>query len=96
VDSLLRAVCQIIFHHHVQAIIVSIDQCAESALGNREYFLNRCNRLVLPGLSNAADHLPRKPDPAAASLVEQAVKATWRGRSVNIGSPAALAPSARQ
>jgi hypothetical protein len=28
-------------YHHVQAIIVSIDQYAESALGNREYFLNR-------------------------------------------------------
>jgi hypothetical protein len=26
---------------HVQAIIVSIDQYAESALGNRNYFLNR-------------------------------------------------------
>jgi len=28
-------------YHHVQAIIVAIDQCAEKALGNREYFLNR-------------------------------------------------------
>jgi hypothetical protein len=28
-------------YHHVQAIIVSIDQYAESALGNRNYFLNR-------------------------------------------------------
>jgi hypothetical protein len=26
---------------HVQAIIVAIDQYAEAALGNREYFLNR-------------------------------------------------------
>ena len=26
---------------HVQAIIVSIDQYAEKALGNRDYFLNR-------------------------------------------------------
>jgi hypothetical protein len=25
-------------YHHVQAIIVSIDQYAESALGNRAYF----------------------------------------------------------
>jgi hypothetical protein len=53
----------------------------------------RRNRLVLPGLSNAADHMPSKPDPPTAPLVEQAGKATWRGRSVNIGSPAALAPS---
>jgi hypothetical protein len=28
-------------HAHVQAIIVSIDQYAEAALGNREYFLNK-------------------------------------------------------
>jgi hypothetical protein len=28
-------------YHHVQAIIVSIDQYAEAALGNRDYFLNR-------------------------------------------------------
>jgi hypothetical protein len=28
-------------YHHVQAIIVSIDQYAESALGNRNYFLNK-------------------------------------------------------
>jgi hypothetical protein len=53
----------------------------------------RRNRLVLPGLSNAADHMPSKPDPPTAPLVEQPGKATWRGRSVNIGSPAALAPS---
>jgi hypothetical protein len=53
----------------------------------------RRNRLVLPGFSNAADHMPSKPDPPTAPLVEQPGKATWRGRSVNIGSPAALAPS---
>jgi hypothetical protein len=28
-------------HQHVQAIIVSIDQYAESALGNRDFFLNK-------------------------------------------------------
>jgi hypothetical protein len=28
-------------YQHVQAVIVSIDQYAESALGNREYFLNK-------------------------------------------------------
>ena len=28
-------------HQHVQAIIVSIDQYAERALGNRDYFLNK-------------------------------------------------------
>ena len=28
-------------YHHVQAIIVAIDQYAETALGNRAYFLNK-------------------------------------------------------
>jgi hypothetical protein len=28
-------------YQHVQAIIVAIDQYAEKAIGNREYFLNR-------------------------------------------------------
>lgn len=28
-------------YQHIQAIIVAIDQYAESALGNRSYFLNR-------------------------------------------------------
>lgn len=28
-------------HAHVQAIIVAIDQYAETALGNRDYFLNK-------------------------------------------------------
>jgi hypothetical protein len=53
----------------------------------------RRNRLVLPGLSNAADRLPSKPDPPTAPLVEQAGKATWRGRSIDIGSSSAMAPS---
>jgi hypothetical protein len=30
---------------HVRAIIVAIDQYAEAALGNREYFLNRPYRI---------------------------------------------------
>jgi hypothetical protein len=28
-------------YQHVQAIIISIDQYAEAALGNREFFLNK-------------------------------------------------------
>jgi hypothetical protein len=28
-------------YHHVQAIMLSIDQYAESALGNREFFWNK-------------------------------------------------------
>jgi hypothetical protein len=32
-------------YHHVQANIVAIDQSAESALGNRQYFLNRPHSL---------------------------------------------------
>ena len=32
-------------YQHVQAVIVSIDQYAEAALGNREYFLNKPHRI---------------------------------------------------
>ncbi len=35
-------------YHHVQAIIVSIDQYAEAATGNREYFLNNRTRSAAP------------------------------------------------
>ncbi len=28
-------------YHHVQTIIVAVDQHAEAALGNREFFLNK-------------------------------------------------------
>jgi len=33
-------------YQHVQAIIVAIDQYAEAATGNREFFLNRPPNLV--------------------------------------------------
>jgi hypothetical protein len=42
-------------YHHVQAIIVSIDQYAESALGNREYFLNRPHSI---GPNRKGDNVP--------------------------------------
>ena len=32
-------------YQHVQAIIVAIDQYAEAALGNREFFLNKPHRI---------------------------------------------------
>ena len=32
-------------YQHVQAIIVAIDQYAEAALGNREFFLNKSHRI---------------------------------------------------
>jgi len=34
----------------------------------------RGNRLVLPGLSNAADHMPSKPDPPTAVCAENLVR----------------------
>jgi hypothetical protein len=41
-------------YHHVQAIIVSIDQYAEAALGNREYFLNKPHGMG----GGRNDHIP--------------------------------------
>jgi hypothetical protein len=40
-------------YQHVQAIIVSIDQYAETALGNREYFLNKPY-----GIGGMKDNIP--------------------------------------
>lgn len=36
-----RATCEGHCFQHVQAIVVAIDQYAEKALGNRDYFLNK-------------------------------------------------------
>jgi hypothetical protein len=41
-------------YQHVQAIIVSIDQYAEAALGNRDYFLNKPHRIG----GGRNDHVP--------------------------------------
>jgi hypothetical protein len=40
-------------YHHVQAIIVAIDQYAEKALGNREFFLNKPH-----SISGGSDDIP--------------------------------------
>ena len=38
----------------------------------------RRNRLVLPGLSNAADHMPSKPDPPTGPVcTEKVVRFDW-------------------
>ena len=42
-------------YQHVQAIIVSIDQYAEAALGNRDYFLSKPQSI---GGSSRGDHVP--------------------------------------
>jgi hypothetical protein len=41
-------------YQHVQAIIVSIDQYAEAAFGNRDYFLNRPQSIG----GGRKDHVP--------------------------------------
>ena len=43
-------------HQHVQAINVAIDQYAEKALGNRDYFLNKpyCNG------GSRSDNVPKR------------------------------------
>jgi hypothetical protein len=45
----------------------------------------------LPGVVDGSGYVG--PDPPTAPLVEQAGKATWRGRSIDIGSSSAIAPS---
>jgi hypothetical protein len=45
----------------------------------------------LPGVVDGSGYVG--PDPPTAPLVEQAGKAIWRGRSIDIGSSSAMAPS---
>jgi hypothetical protein len=40
-------------YHHVQAVMVAIDQYAEAATGNREYFLNKPHSIG--GTRNSGD-----------------------------------------
>jgi len=40
-------------YHHVQAIMLAIDQYAETALGNREFFLNKPH-----GIGGKNDKIP--------------------------------------
>jgi hypothetical protein len=41
-DTLRRkATRESAYYHHVQAIVMAIDQYAEAACGNRAYFMNR-------------------------------------------------------
>lgn len=42
-------------YFHIQAITVAIDQYAEKALGNREYFLNKPIALVVAGATTSPD-----------------------------------------
>ena len=42
-------------YQHVQAIIVSIDQYAEKALGNRDYFLNKPHSVGPQNIDEAED-----------------------------------------
>jgi hypothetical protein len=42
-------------YQHVQAIMLAIDQYAESALGNREYFWNKPHSI---GSSRKSDNIP--------------------------------------
>jgi hypothetical protein len=41
VGFLFRQLRDVVGRVHVQAIIVAVDQYAEKALGNRDYFLNK-------------------------------------------------------
>jgi hypothetical protein len=45
----------------------------------------------LPGVADGSGYVG--PDPPTAPLVKQTGKATWRGRSIDIGSSTAIAPS---
>jgi hypothetical protein len=60
-------------YHHVQAIMVAIDQYAEAATGNREYFLNKPHSIGGPE--------------SPGTLLSMLVEHEDRGRTVRSFSP---------
>jgi hypothetical protein len=78
-------------HSIVQRLLRTLRRKAAEQLVAQEPLGDATTAAPLPGVVDGSGYVG--PDPPTAPLVEQAGKATWRGRSIDIGSPSALAPS---
>ena len=76
-------------HSIVQRLLRALRQKAAEQLVAQEPLGEVTTAAPLPGVVDGSGYVG--PDPPTAPLVEQAGKATWRGRSIDIGS--AMAPS---
>ena len=78
-------------HSIVQRLLRTLRRKAAEQLVAQEPLGDATTAAPLPGVVDGSGYVG--PDPPTAPLVEQAGKATWRGRSIDIGSSAAMAPS---
>jgi hypothetical protein len=78
-------------HSIVQRLLRALRRKAAKQMVAQEVFGEATVAAPLPGVVDGSGYVG--PDPPTAPLVEQAGKATWRGRSIDIGSSSAMAPS---
>jgi hypothetical protein len=78
-------------HSIVQRMLRTLRRKAAEQLVAQEPLGEVMTSAPWPGVVDGSGYVG--PDPPTAPLVEQAGKATWRGRSIDIGSSSALAPS---
>ena len=78
-------------HSIVQRLLRALRRKAAEQLVAQGPLSDATTAAPLPGVVDGSGYVG--PDPPTAPLVEQAGKATWRGRSIDIGSSSAMAPS---
>jgi len=78
-------------HSIVQRLLRALSRKAAEQLVAQEPLGDVTTAAPLPGVVDGSGYAG--PDPPTAPLVERAGKATWRGRSIDIGSSSAMAPS---
>jgi hypothetical protein len=78
-------------HSIVQRLLRALRRKAAEQLVAQEPLGDVTTAAPLPGVVDGSGYVG--PDPPTAPLVERAGKATWRGRSIDIGSSSAMAPS---
>lgn len=78
-------------HSIVQRLLRALRRKAAEQLVAQRPLGDATTAAPLPGVVDGSGYVG--PDPPTAPLVEQAGKATWRGRSIDIGSSSVMAPS---
>jgi hypothetical protein len=78
-------------HSIVQRLLRALRRKAAEQLVAQRPLGDATTASQLPGVVDGSGYVG--PDPPTAPLVEETGKATWRGRSIDIGSSSAIAPS---
>lgn len=78
-------------HSIVQRLLRALRRRAAERLVAQGPLDDATTAAPLPGVVDGSGY--EGPDPPTAPLVEQAGKPIWRGQSIDIGSPSAMAPS---